>query len=301
MTGEGLFEGFETRRVQTFGAEIFLRIGGAGPPVLLLHGYPQTHAMWHRVAPRLAENFTLVLPDLRGYGDSSCPPNDADNFTYSKRAMGQDMIQVLDGLGFSSFMIIGHDRGGRVAYRMALDYPERVRRCAVLDIVPTHAMWHNFTVALAMRTYHWLFLAQPSPLPEMLIERAPIEYQNYTMASWTRARNLDAFAPEALEEYHRFFERPPNIHATCNDYRAGQTYDLHADEADFEAGRRIRCPLFALWGEAGTPGETENPLGIWKKWGRDVRGLGIGSGHFVAEENPDAVLETLIPFLHERD
>jgi len=300
MASDVLFEGFETRAIETFGAEIFLRAGGSGPPLLLIHGYPQTHAMWHKVAPKLAENFTLILPDLRGYGESSCPSNDTDNFTYSKRAMGQDMVQVMDALGHEEFAVVGHDRGARVAYRMALDYPERIKRLAVLDIVPTHAMWHNFTVDLAMATYHWLFLAQPAPLPEMLIERAPVEYQNFTIASWTKARDLSAFSEEALDSYRRFFSRPGNIHAACNDYRAGQTYDLHADEADFDAGRKIECPMLALWGDNGIPGKMESPLTVWKKWGRDVRGNAIDSGHFVAEENPEATLEALIPFLLER-
>ena len=296
-----LFPGFDSRKIGTIGAEIHLRIGGFGPPLLLLHGYPQTHAMYHKIAGPLAEDFTVVLPDLRGYGESSCPPNDADNFTYSKRAMGQDMIHVMQELGFTLFNLVGHDRGGRVAYRMALDYPERIRRLAVLDIIPTYAMWHDFNVDLAMKVYHWLFLAQPSPLPEMLIERAPVEYQDYTIASWTKTRDLSAFHPQALEQYHRFFSDPAHIAATCNDYRSGQTYDLHADEADFAAGKKITCPLLALWGEAGIPGETKGPLDVWRQWGTDVNGMAIDSGHFVAEENPEATLLALIPFLNAKD
>jgi len=296
-----LFPGFETRTIETIGAEIFLRVGGSGPPVLMLHGYPQTHAMFHKIAPDLARNFTVVVPDLRGYGDSSCPANDPDNFTYSKRAMGQDMVHVMQALGFTLFNVVGHDRGGRVAYRMALDYPERVQRLAVLDIVPTHAMWHGLSVDLAMKVYHWLFLAQPSPLPEMLIARAPNDYQDYTMATWTKTHDLSAFAEDALRHYHRFFADPAHIKATCDDYRAGQTYDLHADEADFEAGNKITCPLFALWGDAGIPGETESPLEIWRQWGSRVSGMAIDSGHFVAEENPEATLLALVQFLTTKD
>ena len=257
--------------------------------------------MYHKIAGTLAEYFTVVVPDLRGYGASSCPPNDADNFTYSKRAMGQDMIHVMQELGFTLFNLVGHDRGGRVAYRMALDYPERIQRLAVLDIIPTYAMWHGFNVNLAMKVYHWLFLAQPSPLPEMLIERAPVEFLDYTIASWTKTRNLSSFDPDALEHYHRFFSDPAHIAATCNDYRSGQTYDLHADEADFEAGNKINCPLLALWGEAGIPGETKGPLDVWRQWGTDVVGMAIDSGHFVAEENPEATLLALIPFLNAKD
>lgn len=296
-----LFPGFEARSIETIGAEIFLRIGGSGPPVLMLHGYPQTHVMYHKIAADLARSFTVVIPDLRGYGDSSCPPNDADNFTYSKRAMGQDMVHVMQELGFTLFNLVGHDRGGRVAYRMALDYPERVERLAVLDIIPTHAMWHGFSVDLAMKVYHWLFLAQPEPLPEMLISRAPVEYLNHTIASWTKSRDLSAFAPEALEHYHRFFSDPAHIKATCDDYRAGQTYDLHADEADFEAENKITCPLLAVWGDAGIPGKTDGPLGVWRRWGTNVFGLAIDSGHFVAEENPEATLLALLQFLTPKD
>lgn len=296
-----LFPGFDAHTIDTIGAEIFLRIGGSGPPLLLLHGYPQTHAMYHKIAGVLSRDFTVVVPDLRGYGASTCPPNDADNFTYSKRAMGQDMVHVMEALGFTLFNLVGHDRGGRVAYRMALDYPERIRRLAVLDIIPTHAMWHGFNVQLAMRVYHWLFLAQPSPLPETLISRAPVEYLDYTMSSWTKAGDLSAFDPDAMAHYRAFFSDPKHIAATCDDYRAGQTYDLYADEADFEAGKKIACPVMALWGDAGFPSETGGPLEVWQQWAEDVVGMAVDSGHFVAEENPEATLLALIPFLNASD
>ncbi len=296
-----LFPGFEARTVETIGAEIFLRVGGSGPPLLLVHGYPQTHAMYHKIAGALSRDFTVVVPDLRGYGASSCPPNDADNFTYSKRAMGQDMVQLMEKLGFTLFSLVGHDRGGRVAYRMALDFPERIKRLAVLDIIPTHAMWHAFSVELAMRVYHWLFLAQPSPLPETLIERAPVEFLDHTMASWTKARNLSAFDPDALAHYRAAFSQPKHIAATCDDYRAGQTYDLYADEADFEAQNKISCPVMAIWGDAGLPSETDGALAVWRQWATDVVGMAVDSGHFVAEENPEATLLALIPFLNAKD
>jgi haloacetate dehalogenase len=294
-----LYPGFDSKVIDTIGAEIFVRIGGSGPPLLLLHGYPQTHVMFHKIAPRLAQHFTLILPDLRGYGQSSCPPNDDDNFTYSKRAMGQDVVRVMEHLGYTLFRVAGHDRGGRVAYRMALDWPERIERLAVLDIIPTHAMWHNFTVKLAMKTYHWLFLAQPSPLPEMMIERASIAFQDHTLSSWTKTRDLRAFAPQALDAYHRFFVEAHHIRATCDDYRAGQTYDLHADDADFEADKRITCPLLALWGDAGIPGDLQGPLDIWREWGTNVTGFAIDSGHFMTEENPEDTLNALLPFMLE--
>ena len=292
-----LFPETTEHRVTIDGVEIFARVGGSGPPLLLIHGYPQTHAMWHKVAPSLMERFTCVMPDLRGYGYSSCPPNDAENAAYSKRAMARDLMALMQDLGHRRFAVVGHDRGGRVAYRMALDHPQAVTCLTVLDIIPTYDMWHGFTVKLAMKTYHWLFLAQPSPLPEMLIERAPVAYLDYKLASWTKAKNLSPFDEGALAEYRLHFATPEHIHATCNDYRAGATFDLKADEADRAAGRKITCPTLALWGNAGIPSETEGPLGTWQAWWTDVRGEGIDSGHFVAEENPRATLSLLLPFL----
>jgi len=290
-----LFPG--SREHRSRGTEIFARIGRSGPPLLLLHGFPQTHAMWHKLAPELMRRFTGIIPDLRGYGFSACPPNDAENFTYSKRAMGQDMRELMRELGHSRFSVVGHDRGGRVAYRMALDEPNAISCLTVLDIVPTYAMWHNFTVKLAMKTYHWLFLAQPHPLPEMLIEQAPVGFLDYTMASWTKSKDLSAFDPQAMAEYRLHYATPEHIHATCNDYRAGATYDLKADEADREANRKIACPTLALWGNAGIPSETEGPLEAWRQWCPHVEGCGIDSGHFLAEENPTETLDRLLPFL----
>ncbi|MGL4295567.1 MAG: alpha/beta fold hydrolase, partial [Aestuariivirga sp.] len=196
-----LFPATREHRLRIGDADIFARIGGHGPPLLLIHGFPQTHAMWHRIAPDLMKRFTCVMPDLRGYGYSSCPLNGPDHFAYSKRAMANDLLHLMQEVGHDNFAVVGHDRGGRVGYRMALDHPGRVSRLCVLDIVPTYAMWHNFTVKLAMKTYHWLFLAQPNPLPEMLIERAPVAYLDYTLASWTKSKDLSAFSESALAEY----------------------------------------------------------------------------------------------------
>jgi haloacetate dehalogenase len=292
-----LFSNTRELRFKADGADIFACVGGSGPPLLLVHGFPQTHAMWHRAAPELMKRFTCVMPDLRGYGRSSCPPNDAESFAYSKRAMARDLVALMGSLGFKRFAVVGHDRGGRVAYRMALDAPEAVSSLTVLDIVPTYAMWHGFTVKLAMKTYHWLFLAQPSPLPEMLIGKSPMEFLDYTMASWTKKRTLEDFGAAALAEYRAAYARPDCIHASCNDYRAGQTYDLKADEADRAAGKMISCPTLAVWGTSGIPSETDGPLAAWREWCPDLRGAGIDSGHFVAEENPTALLEHLLPFL----
>ena len=292
-----LFPGTREHRQRLAGVDIFARIGGSGPPLLLIHGFPQTHAMWHRIAPQLMQRFTCVLADLRGYGYSSCPPNDVKNEAYSKRVMANDILGLMHALGYESFAVVGHDRGARVGYRMALDHPEAVSCLGVLDIVPTHAMWHNFSMKLAMKTYHWLLLAQPHPLPEMLIEPNPVGYLDYTIASWTKAKDLSAFSEEALAEYRTHYATPEHIHATCNDYRSGATYDLAADEADCAAGRKIACPTLALWGNAGIPSNMPRPLDIWREWCSNVEGHGIDSGHFVAEENPQATLAALLPFL----
>ena len=292
-----LFPNTREHRFKNGNVEIFARIGGSGPPLLLIHGFPQTHAMWHRVAPELMTRFTCVMPDLRGYGYSSCPPNDAKNEAYSKRAMAGDLVALMQSLGHARFAAVGHDRGARAGYRMALDHPAAVSCLTVLDIVPTHAMWHDFTVKLAMKTYHWLFLAQPNPLPEMLIEPAPVSYLDFTMASWTKTKDLSAFSAEALAEYRLHYATPEHIHATCNDYRAGATIDLAADEADRAAGWKIACPTLTLWGNAGIPSNFPDPLAIWREWCNHVEGRGIDSGHFVAEENPQATLDLLLPFL----
>jgi haloacetate dehalogenase len=292
-----LFPGFSEHRVATSGAEIFFRTGGSGPPLLLIHGFPQTHSMWHRTAPELARHFTLIIPDLRGYGFSSCPANDAGNQAYSKRAMGEDLFDVMTGLGHRQFAVAGHDRGGRVAYRMALDEPERIAVLAVLDIIPTLDMWRGLTADFAMKTYHWLFLAQPHPLPEMLIEQAPVAFLDYTLASWTKSKNLAAFDESALAEYRFHYATPEHVHATCNDYRAGYTADLKADAADRSSGKTIQCPTMSIVGETGIPPQAQDAGDPWRNWCRDIRSHSIDSGHFVAEENPQATLQLLVPFL----
>jgi haloacetate dehalogenase len=290
-----LFPGFEARYFHTRGAEIFARLGGEGPPLLLLHGYPQTHAMWHLLAPALAKSFSLVIPDSRGYGSSSIPGDNANHFSYSKRAMGQDVCDIMDALGHKQFLVCGHDRGGRVAYRLALDEPSRVSKLAVLDIVPTYDMWHRLTPALAMKTFHWTFLAQSAPWPERMIGADPIAWLEEKIGSWNGSGAV--FATGALAHYRAFFVQPERLHATCEDYRAGATYDLKADEEDREAGRKIACPTLALWGAAGIPGKTDGPLVIWQTWCTDIRGQAINCGHFLAEEAPAETLAALIPFL----
>ncbi|MBB4003801.1 alpha/beta fold hydrolase [Aurantimonas endophytica] len=291
-----MFEGFEEKTIAGEGADIFVRIAGSGPPLLLLHGYPQTGAMWARIAPRLAERFTVVIPDLRGYGRSSAPANIPDNLAYSKRAMGRDCAAVMQALDHQRFHVAGHDRGARVAYRMALDMPERVERLAVLDIVPVAEVWERMDATSAMKVYHWLFLAQPAPFPETLIGADPVMFLDHTIASWTKTNTLDAFDPAALEEYRRAFARPATIAATCNDYRAGATIDWQLDREDRDAGRRIKAPTLLLWGSAGIPGEGHDPLAVWRPWCDRLEAQAIDAGHFIVEEAPEATLRALEAF-----
>lgn len=291
-----LFPGFASHRVDTSAGTIFARTGGSGPPLLLLHGYTETNVMWHRVAPALAQRFALVLPDLPGYGFSAAPEADAKHAPYDKRSMAKAMIEVMAALGHTRFRMAGHDRGGRVAYRMALDHPRHVERMATLDIVPTYDMWHGMDRNMAMKVWHWPFLAQPAPLPEMLIGKAPVEYLEWKLASWTKAKNLSAFDPRALEHYRASFSDPARIHAQCEDYRAGYGADLANDEADRAAGNTIACPLLALWGGVGIANETGGPLKIWRQWAPQAQGHPIDSGHFLTEENPDATVKALLEF-----
>lgn len=291
-----LYPGFESHWIDTSSGKMFARTGGKGPPLLLVHGYAQTNVMWHKVAPALAEHFTLFIPDLPGYGWSAVPAPQANHEPYSKRAMAKVMVELMEKLGHVRFRLAGHDRGGRVAYRLALDHPGRVERLAVLDIVPTHAMWHGMDRKLAMKVWHWTFLAQPYPIPEALISKDPVGYLDRKMATWTKAKDLSAFDPRALAHYHAFFSDPLRIRATCEDYRAGQTSDLAADEADRAQGKKITCPVFALWGGAGIPSETSGPLAIWREWATDVSGTAVDSGHFVPEENPEATAAALTAF-----
>ncbi|NBN64456.1 alpha/beta fold hydrolase [Pannonibacter tanglangensis] len=270
-------------------------MGGDGPPLLLLHGFPQTHVMWHPLAGALARHFRVILPDLPGYGESDLPEGGPE--AMGKREVARDLVALMQELGHASFLLCGHDRGGRVAYRMALDHPQAVRRIAVLDILPTQAYWQRMDRAFALKVYHWAFLAQPEPLPERLIAAAPEFYLDHTMASWTGRRDLSAFAPEALAAYRTAFAASDRIRAACQDYRAGATVDLAHDEADLAAGHRITAPLCVLWGGHGIAPGAGTPLDVWRQWATDVSGSAIDSGHFLVEENPAATLAALLPFL----
>jgi haloacetate dehalogenase len=289
-----MFEGFEARRVEGEGALIHLRIGGSGPPLLLLHGYPQSHVMWHRTAPLLAERFTVVCPDLRGYGDSARPPSDPAHEVYCKRSTARDMVAVMARLGFERFRLAGHDRGGRVAHRLALDHPARLERLAVLDIVPTRTLFRATDQAIAMGYYHWFFLAQPPDLPERLIGGDPVYYLHTMLGRW--GSGIGDFAPEAVAEYERCFKDPATIHASCEDYRAAATIDLEHDEADL-ASRKIDCPLLVLWGARGLMERHFDVLATWRERASgEATGRALACGHFLPEELPEETAEALRAF-----
>jgi haloacetate dehalogenase len=262
---------------------------------LLLHGYPQTGVMWHRVAPRLAERFTTVVPDLRGYGASGKPGGAPGGSLYSKRVMAADQVAVMRKLGFERFAVVGHDRGARVGHRLTLDHPDAVTRLAVLDIVPTRHVFRHADEIMARVYFHWFFLSQPFDLPERLIGADPEFFLRWCLSRWSA--DEAAFHPDAFAEYLDAFVQPETVHATCEDYRAGAGIDLEHDEADLDA--RISCPLLALWGANGFVGRAYDPLAVWRERGTDVRGQAVPGGHFLPEEAPEETLAALLPFLTE--
>lgn len=295
-----MFEGFEERRVgvgEAGEAELYLRLGGSGPPLLLLHGYPQTHVAWHRVAPLLVRDFMLVIPDLRGYGASSGPAPDPEHRNYSKRIMAADMVALMASLGHERFALAGHDRGGRVGYRLCLDHPEKVTRFAALDIVPTLSTWEAMGADSALNSYHWPFLAVPAPVPERLIGNDPDFYYTHLLERW--AGRPDALDPLAVRAYLAQFHDPAVIAATCADYRAGASIDRAHDRADRDAGRKIACPLLVLWGRDYLTAKDATPLATWRDWADDAREVALDCGHFIAEEEPEASAAALRDFFLE--
>jgi len=283
---------FQQARIKTREAEINLLHGGVGEPLLLIHGYPQTHAIWHLVAPELAKHFHLVCVDLRGYGDSSKPDGVADHSNYSKRVMAQDLLEVMQTLGYTEFYVAGHDRGGRVAHRMALDHPEAVRKVCVMDIAPTHHMFSTTDQTFATAYYHWFFLIQPNGLPERMIAADPEYYLREKLKRWGGPEA--SYAEEAVAEYLRCFSDPDTIHASCEDYRAAATIDMLHDEADMHT--KLQMPLLVLWGSQGFVNRNYDLLSVWRERAENVQGKALASGHFLPEEAPDEVLTELIDF-----
>lgn len=287
------FPGFRVVRHQLAASTVHAEVGGSGPPLLLLHGYPQTHVAWHRVAGPLAEHFTVVAPDLRGYGDSSGPPGDEGHVHHSKRAMGQDVLALMQSLGFGRFAILGHDRGARVGYRLALDHSAAVSCFSSLTVIPTDDMWKRAGMAFGLKAYHWFLFAQPHDLPERLLAADPLYFLHWTLRGMVK--NQDAVTPQALAEYERAFARPEVRHAMVEDYRAAAAIDLAHDRADIAAGRRLQCPVQVLW--SVTPASGPTPLETWRSWAGHVEGGTVDAGHLLAEEAPGAVLAQVLPFL----
>ena len=289
-----MLQGFESMVVPREGVQLAVRVAGHGEPLLLLHGHPQTSAMWHRVAPALAGYFRVVLLDLRGYGDSGRPPAGDGSGAYAKREMALDAVHVMRALGHARFQVLAHDRGARVAHRLAADHPQAVKRMLLLDIAPTLAMYRNTSQAFAMAYWHWFFLVQPPPLPEALIASDPVRYLRSVMGS--RHAGLACFAPEALAEYERCIAIPGTAEAICADYRAAAGIDLAHDQADVDAGRRLDQPVHVLWGEHGAVGRNFDVLALWRERAVQVTGRSVGCGHYIAEEAPDQVLAEALRF-----
>lgn len=297
MTETDLFAHFATRNIDTTGGRIFARIGGTGPPLLLLHGYPQTHMAWHRTAPTLAGHFTVVAVDLRGYGRSACPPTDLEHRPYSKRAMAVEMIEVMAALGYSTFSVMGHDRGARVAYRMALDHPGIVRALVLVDILTTLDQWVAIETKTSRPMLHWPFLAQPAPIPESLIASDPSGWVDGRLKRAGLTQSLSTFHPVAIDDYRRTLADADRVHATCEDYRAGARIDIDHDREDRALGRRIPCPTLVVLAEGGILARVDDVVAAWHSWCETLSSARISSGHFIPEEKPDELLSQALPFL----
>lgn len=284
-----MFDGFDSAEIRTRDTSIFVRRSGGGPPLLLLHGFPQTHLMWRDVATTLAREFTVVCADLRGYGSSGCPASDPDHTPYSKRSMALDMIVVMETLGFAKFFVAGHDRGGRVAYRMALDHPDHVTKAALLDVIPTSEAWDRADADFALGFWPWTLLAQDEPLPERLLTAAAEAVIDNALDNWGSAP--ETFSADIRSAYAGLLRDPHHAHAICEEYRAAAGIDRDHDAADRKAGRRIACPVLVLWSGKGPLNswydEDGGPIGIWQRWAKTVQGEALAGGHFFPEELPD--------------
>ena len=295
MIARAMFENFTRTEIKTSGARIVTVYGGNGPPLLLMHGNPFSHLSWHKFAPRLAEQFTVVATDLRGYGDLEKPPGGADHANYSFRAMAQDQIEVMAALGHDRFYAAGHDRGARVLHRMCLDHPAEVVRAAILDIIPQHHLLNNVTRAWGTFSWHWFFMIQPYDFPERLMSADPDYFIEKKLAK--TAQGLSFFDPRALAEYKRYFRNPATVHAMCEDYRATHGVDLDMDTKDFAAGRKIACPVLLLWGATGGVGRNHDAEQIWRRYASDIRGAkALPCGHYLSEEAPEETYRELRDF-----
>jgi haloacetate dehalogenase len=295
-----LLEGFTRTEIRTSGARIVTVHGGQGPALLLMHGNPFTHLTWHKIAPRLAREFTVVATDLRGYGDSEKPPGGDDHSGYSFRAMAQDQVEVMAALGATRFYAAGHDRGARVLHRMCLDHPDKVARAAILDIIPQHHLFTRTTREWAKASYHWFFMIQPYDLPERLMSADPDFFITKKLAK--TAQGLSFFGKEALEEYKRCFRNPATVHAMCEDYRATATVDLAMDTEDFASGRKIKCPALVLWGATGSVGRHQRPAEIWPRYASNIVGAkALPCGHYLSEEAPEETYAELRAFFSARN
>ncbi|MBG6480971.1 alpha/beta hydrolase [Pseudomonas aeruginosa] len=290
-----MFEGFSDVSTTVDGNKIHALMAGTGPALLLLHGHPQTHAIWHKVAPTLARQFTVVVADLRGYGDSGKPPGEPDHANYAKRRMALDQVRLMQALGLPTFAVIGHDRGGRVAARMALDHPDVVSHLVTLDVAPTLAMYQQTSFEFARAYWHWFFLVRPAPFPETLIRADPDLYLKQTIGA--RSAGLKPFAPEAYAAYLRCLSDPATAHGICEDYRASVGIDLEHDQADLAASKQIQCPFLALWGRDGVIERCFDPLAEWRRWNPGVKGMALPCGHYIPEEAPEVLLDHVLAFL----
>ena len=291
-----MIAGFSESRVDTGDVTLSVHRAGSGTPLILLHGFPENHHAWAPVAPALAQRFDVIIPDLRGYGASDAPPDDPAHTTYSKRTMARDIVGLMDALGIARAHVLGHDRGARVAYRLGFDHPDRVLKLGIIEILPTADYWRAMGAGLAMKLYHWMFLAQPAPLPETLIGADPAFFLDHTVKSWSRAKSLGRFDPAHLDSYRAQMADPARRHAMCADYRAGATTDRDHDEDDRAAGRRLAMPVHVLWATGGFPASAGDVNAAWRAWAQQVTDESCTSGHFVMEENPQAVLGAFVPF-----
>ena len=290
-----MFTGYERHSVRVNDVEINVVKGGSGPPLLLLHGYPQTHVIWHKIAEHLAKYYTVIATDLRGYGDSAKPAGDPDHGTYSKRTMATDQVDVMQLFGFDRFFVVGHDRGGRVAHRMAVDYPDRVSKLVVLDVAPTLAMYEQTSMEFAIRYFHWFFLIRPFPFPETMIAADPEMYLKHAISG--PDAGLTPFSADAYAEYLRCIRDPATIHAMCEDYRASASIDLEHDRADITAGKKISCDLLVLWGARNVIEKCFDPIKEWQLVAHHVQGAALNCGHYIPEEVPQLLLSNLLEFL----